>query len=479
MLLNPLNPGESHRRVYEVLLDREYWQVRCHSAIWWSHPSIAAWSRLNTVVIRFLRNILIGLSLSLGLSLVLYSAYTAVGNATNAAVTRQPLWSTELNANTVFKRGASPSRVLATDRQIFVSTYTQDFDQQTLRALDSTSGKLQWISKTPIRNLLTVEGTTVYASSDRGVVAIDASTGIPRTTIAFTKPNTESDERAIGIFQGVSLEDVSEIVDNRNPVNPIFQSHIFARTRDKLLWQFKAPLDALIGLAVTHGFVRPVIQDDILFLPLLLTAGGDRVQQFVGLEVATGKVLWTWKAPHELWSANILDDTIYASAFGNSEMLPSGWLKALDLKTGKERWSYTITGKAKAANDREVFVWQSKYNAGNHFVVLDKKTGNLLREFDLNREDEREPQGLLLAENMLYTTDLKIENATVGFYATADNHTWINAFDTATGRLVWHTPTLLHSHVHAPTISGQRLFVSSSALNEQGKNFIQAFDIKP
>jgi len=90
------------------------------------------------------------------------------------------------------------------------------------------------------------------------------------------------------------------------------------------------------------------------------------------IDVTSGKVLWKWEAPDEpngLWSTKIFGDAIYTSVFGNSDMKPSGRLRAINFKTGKEKWSYVITGKVKAVSDREVFIWQSKGNAGSNFVL--------------------------------------------------------------------------------------------------------------
>lgn len=415
---------------------------------------------------KFLRYVLVGFLLFLGLPGLFYWSQPAVGNDTQASAIRQPLWSTELVTQ------AAP---LATANQLFVLTEGPDIDFKTVQALDATSGKVQWVSQLPVRKLLGAEGDTLYASTAEGAALVDVKTGKPKGIVKFDSPNIEFDDRAIAGFQGAIIGGIEEMTAESTPVNSIFRAEIFARTPDKQLWTFTPPIDTLIGIAVAHGFVQPKIQDGILFLPLLVEASGDRIQQFNALDAATGKVLWTWNAPEELWSAPLLGDTIYPSFYNDTPTQQASRLVALDLKTGKERWSYNITGKAKAASDREVFIWEATSNRGNHVVVLDKQTGKFLRDLYLEREDTREESNLEISGNTLYVADLQIENVTLGFYGSADNHSWLNALDTQTGHLLWRTPTLLHSHINQPAIVGDRLFLSNFVVDPEGKGVVQAF----
>lgn len=425
------------------------------------------------VSMKFFRNIVIGLLLFLSISGVSYLSYPAIGHAVSPPLTRQPLWSVKFDAATA---------PLVGDRQLFVTQWQRNEAGPllySLHALDATSGQRQWSSQRPaLRKLLAVEGNTLYASTPEGAMMLDTATGKPKATVKFPRPNIQLDEAAIGVFQSAVISESQEMIDNRDPVKIRFRSEIFAQTPEKTLWKFAPPVGTLIGIAIPHGFVRPLIQDGILFLPMLLDPANQRIQQFAALDAATGKLLWTWKVPDELWSATVLGDTIYASAFGNPTKQQAGWVKAVDLKTGQERWSYPQAGKVKLASDREVFVWQRDGNSkGSQFKVLDLQTGEVLRTLTLAHEYDHEPGGLVLADNRIYAPDLKIENATFGFYASADNHSWINVFDATTGQVVWRTPTLYHSHVYTPVVVGDRLFVASNALNKQAQDVIQMYNL--
>jgi outer membrane protein assembly factor BamB len=244
----------------------------------------------------------------------------------------------------------------------------------------------------------------------------------------------------------------------------------------------------MIGISVAHDSIEPVVQNGLLFLPNFNDTPSGRTQQFTVIDVASGKVLWKRESPQEpdgLMSAKIFGNTIYTSIFGNSEMLPSGQLRAIDLKTGQEKWSYIITGIVKSVSDREVFVWQSKGNAGNNFVVLDKETGRFLRRFELPRVYDDEPQNLTWSDGRLYVPDMEIKNVTLGFYGSADNNSWISAFDDQTGKLVWRTPTLMNSHIyHPPVVSAvvdksekKRLIFASSFLRTEGSSKVHSFTI--
>ncbi len=429
-------------------------------------------------LINFGKYFLISLVLMLGLHLV--------AHASNPDVIIQPEWSADLETST---------KLVATDQQLFVISYKKDGEGylSELFALDIASGKVQWKQKLPpyrntFRRSLVLDNGTIYVSHDNGVVGFDPKTGSPKALFKYEEYEGGSqDDRTMGIYQGIAVYGDAKSTRDRN-YRSTYRIEVFGINQNKTIWSYKPNANGLIGISVAHDSIKPVIQNGLLFLPNFNNTPSGRSEQFTVIDVTSGKVLWKWEAPQNpdgLWSAKVFGDTIYTSVFGNSDMKPSGRLRAIDLKTGKEKWSYVITGKAKAVSDREVFVWQSQGNSGNNFVVLDKETGRFLRRFALPRIHYDEPQNLTWSDGLIYAPDMEIKNATFGFYGSADNNSWVSAFDDQTGKLVWRTPTLMNSHIYyPPVVSGiadksakKRLIFASSFLRTKGSSKVQAFSI--
>jgi outer membrane protein assembly factor BamB len=431
---------------------------------------------------KLLRSLLIGLLLFLGCS-VLFHFYAAVAEQNS---TREPLWSVPIPAI------AAP---FAEDGRLFVPTahLTGENTTSRLQALDAVSGQVLWVSEEPIQRILTVEGGNVYASNKtHRLMVLDANTG--KTTAAFQLKMADPQdyaERALGQPGDAFAEYQASVSSAIGASGGAFiasiglglevdRYEISAQTPEGKRWTFLTPPASLVASSFYEPYdvTIPTVRNGVVVLPILVNPQTEeRGYQVVGLDAATGRLLWRWETSEDfLDDLSVIDDTVYVAYAHNSANDQLSWVKALDLRTGRERWSYPIFGKVKLASDREVFVWKSHNDTATHFIVLEKQTGAWLRELDLVRQDSREPRQLALADNTLYTSDLAIENATVGFYATADNHSWIEAFDATTGIRKWRTPTLFHSHVYNPIIAGDRLFVTGRALNDQGQNLIQAFD---
>ncbi|GBO56149.1 hypothetical protein APA_4479 [Pseudanabaena sp. lw0831] len=407
--------------------------------------------------------------------------FLAYGNNPDAII--QPEWTANLQAST---------QLITTGEQLFVignqkySSEPKDYSA-TLFAINTASGKVQWQQQLPSHNFgrrkLILENGTIYASHDDGVMGFDPETGSPKTSLKYPEDMLRLDrDRLMGISQDIVVYGDSMAIDKSSSNRTDYQTKIFGITKDKTIWSYQLPkTNGLIGIQS----IQPVVQNGILLLPSSHNTTVGWMEQFTVMDVASGKVLWTWEAPGEpngLWSVDVFGDTIYTSVFGNSKMQASGRLRAIDLKTGKEKWSYVITGKAKAVSDREVFVWQSEGNAGNNFVVLDKETGRFLRKFKLPRVYYDEPKNLTWSDGLIYVPDMEIKNVTFGFYGSADNNSWVSAFDDKSGKMVWRTPTLLNSHIyHAPIISKvsspKRLIFASNFLRDDGNSKVQAFPI--
>jgi outer membrane protein assembly factor BamB len=350
---------------------------------------------------------------------------------------------------------------------------------------------VQWQQQLPSQNLgrrqLILENGTIYASHDDGVMGFDPETGSPKTSFKYTENMRGGiSDRTMGISQDIAVYGNSIPIEKSDLFSRTdYQTKIFGITKDKTIWSYQLPkTNGLIGIQA----IQPVVQNGILLLPSSHNTTAGWMEQFTVMDVVSGKVLWTWEAPGEpngLWLANVFGDTLYTSVFGNSKMQASGRLRAIDLKTGKEKWSYVITGKVKAVSDREVLVWQSKDNSGGNFVVLDKETGKSLRRFTVTRAYDSEPQHLTWVDGQVYIEDMEIKNVTLGFYGSADNNSWISAFDDKTGKLVWRTPTLMNSHIYYPPIVNsasdkpekKHLIFASNFLRTEGSSKVQSFAI--
>ncbi|WP_271251588.1 outer membrane protein assembly factor BamB family protein [Pseudanabaena sp. Chao 1811] len=423
------------------------------------------------------------------ISLVLLLGLHLAANANNSEVIIQPEWT----ANNL-QASAKP---IATDKQLFIINQLK-FNElkigegipSELVALDITSGKILWKQKLPpsqaiARHQLILDNGTIYASHANGIVGFDLETGSPKISLKYPEDDRDGiRDRTLGISQDIAVYGDSIPIDRNNSGRTSYQTKIFAINKEKPLWSYQLPkTNGLIGISA----IQPVMQNGTLFLPSFHDTSKGRLEQFTVMDVRSGKVLWAWETssrdPNALWDADVLGDTIYTSVFGFSKTQPLGRIRAIDLQTGKEKWSYTITGKVKAVSDREVLVWQSKGNSGGNFVVLDKETGRFLRRFTVTRTYEKEPQHLTWADGRVYIDDMEIKNVTLGFYGSADNNSWISAFDDKTGKLVWRTPTLMNSHIYYPPVVSavadnpekKRLIFASNFLRTEGSSKVQSF----
>lgn len=417
---------------------------------------------------KFFRSALVSLIFVLGLAGLLSLTHAI----TEETQTRDPLWSIPLRATAV--------PFVAEDR-LFVPTALPDGKGAKFQALDVSSGQVLWTSEEPIQRVFAVEEGKVYGSNkNHHLTVLDASKG--QTIVAFEVEIPENFaplSSAIGVVGGAFITSINLGLESD-------RYEISARTSEQILWTFLTPERSQIS----SGFYEPndaklsVVREGIVLLPILVNPQTEaRGYQIVALEGQTGKLLWQWEtAEDSLDDVTVLDDTVYVSFAGYSDSVSGGlsWVKALDLQTGKERWMYSpdILGKAKLSRDREVFIWDKTDRDSTDsvdFVVLDRQTGQFLRKLHLAVEYNSEPRQIAIAGNTIYLSDLKIENPTVGYYATADNHSWVNAFDAITGCRMWKTPTLLHSHLYPPVVESDRAFVANRTLNEKGQNVIQAF----
>jgi len=418
--------------------------------------------------------------------LLLLLGLNLVAHANNPEVIIQPEWTANLQAST---------QLITTGEHLFVienpkySEEPRDYSA-TLFAINTASGKVQWQQKLPpyqtlgSRQLI-LENGTIYASHDNGVVGFEPETGSPKISFKYVEDMGGGiRDRLMGIHQGIAVYGDSIPIDENFSSSAGYQTKVLAIDKDKIIWSYQLPkTNGLIGIQA----IKPEVQNGILLLPSFHDTTAGRIEQFTVMDVASGKVLWTWEAPQNpngLWSAQVFGDTIYTSVFGNTKTQPSGRLRAIDLKTGKEKWAYVITDqndwRIKAASDREVLIWESKDNVDGKFVVLDKETGRFLRRFTLTLGYSLEPQTLTWVDGRIYIEAIDTENETVDFFGSV-RKSWLGAFDDKTGILVWRTATLLNSSIDYPPVAvadkpeKKRLIFASNFLRTEGSSKVYSF----
>jgi outer membrane protein assembly factor BamB len=414
-----------------------------------------------------------------------------VANANNSEVIIQPEWTVDLKAST---------QLITTGEQVFVIEEQKDNSEPKdysaiLFAINTASGKVQWQQKLPFRQSpgnrqLILENGTIYASHDDGVTGFNPKTGSPKTSFKYAEDmNSRNRDRLMGIHQDIVIYGDSIPIDKSDFSRTGYQSKVFGITKDKTIWSYQFPKNGLIG---GISPIEPVVKNGILFLPSRHNTPAGWIEQFTVMDVASGKVLWVWEVPREpnglgSRSANVLGDTLfYTSVFDNSKMQPSERLRAIDLQTGKEKWSYVMTdqtnGQTKAVSDREVLIWESKNNVGGNFLVLDKATGRFLRRFTVPLGYYAAFQPLSWTDGRIYIEALEPENETLDFSGPVRN-SWLGAFDHKTGKLVWRTTPLTNSHNdYPPVVSAvadkaekKRLIFASNFFGIKGGSKIQSF----
>jgi outer membrane protein assembly factor BamB len=426
------------------------------------------------------------------IALLLLTSFHFLAYGNNPETIIQPEWTANLKAS---------SQLITTGEQVFViedqkySLEPKDYSA-ILFAINAASGKVQWQQKLPFRQnpgsrQLILENGTIYTSHDNGVTGFDLKTGSPKTSFKYTNINSSgSRDRLVGIHRDIAVYGDSIPIDKSDFSRTDYETKVFGITKDKTIWSYQLPKNGLIG---GISSIEPVVQNGILLLPSRhqTTAGG--IEQFTVMDVASGKVLWTWESPRQpdglVSRSNVLGDMLfYTSVFDNSKMPPSESLRAIDIKTGKEKWSYVVTDQTnwytKAVSDREVLIWESRDNVGGNFVVLDKETGKFLRKFTVTPDYNRTDEPLAWVDGRVYMENIEIENVTSDFFGPIRN-SWVGAFDDKTGKLVWRTTTLINSSIDYPPVVSpvadkskkKRLIFASNFFRTEGNSKVQAFSI--
>lgn len=378
------------------------------------------------------------------------------------APTHQPEWSL------VFET----YNLLIHQTQLLVSKREAEGKPAFLHAFDLSNGKLQWKSSRPIASLYGVENNAIYAS-DFGVMSLvddpktlmtlDAQTGQILSTMPIEDPDFDE---VIGVSQGAFI--LSSYVKRGYESD---HAKISAQTNAKVLWTFETPSYS----QVSDG--AGIIKDGVVILPILIygPTSNNRSYQLTALDATTGKLLWSWKTKAEIKTA-VIDDMVYTSVYSEDRAgLTQGWVKAFDLKTGQERWTHRMLGPYPAlANGREVFILDTSAKSSTRFVVLDKQTGQRLRQMTL-APDENPGGQLALKGNSIYKDSWERTGSMVP--SSAQNNGWIEVFDATTGQLQWRTPRLANSHVKF-LLTGDRMIVRGNALSSEAKSVLQSYSLE-
>ena len=168
--------------------------------------------------------------------------------------------------------------------------------------------------------------------------------------------------------------------------------------------------------------------------------------------VARLEIAWTYPTGDgQKYSFNpiMVDGVLYVLAKNNS-------IVALDARTGKELWAYTMTPPPTIITNRGINYWESKDRtdrrllfAANHALeAIDARTGKLIAAFhvDLKEGLGRDPAKLTLVQST--TPGRVFENLIILGSATNEGYNSapgdIRAFDVRTGKLVWTFHTIPH-----------------------------------
>lgn len=241
----------------------------------------------------------LGFILFLELSFSLNWQYLAVATTDNVIPTQQPLWSVEL-------KDIDNHQLLATETTVVVATLAPNYEDSaalpfTIHALDTTLGTEKWVSEQPIRNLLKIEGQTVYASDLESIVTFDLETEKITNKLKFPSLNIDFDDKAIGSSQDYFLFEQPQAEDGQEIVPDV---EIVAIKDNQTQWTYQLPNDSLLGITVAG--IKPTIVNDIVFVPLVTNSTGrDRADELRAINLTTGQLIWTYPLSQDLWSATL------------------------------------------------------------------------------------------------------------------------------------------------------------------------------
>ena len=206
--------------------------------------------------------------------------------------------------------------------------------------------------------------------------------------------------------------------------------------------------DAGIALPITRRREIRLAKDEGTGSPIavarniLLVEGEHRL---IALDLRSGKLRWTFAENGQYISPAIAGDTVFIRAEADNQ----GQVFALDVRTGAQRWSFTPRRLSSAATgfwgghltspvvvDGSVFI-----GAGKELYALDAATGAIRWEYG--------------------AAEYLSSSATVGDkYVFISDTTHLHAIDRQTGVLAWKAPTDFAIYF-APVVAEQTVFVTN------------------
>lgn len=384
-----------------------------------------------------------------------YASVLTIGSfaiaQTPTVSTRQPDWTMDLKGR---------ADLLATATQLFLVKGGRAGEPGPLFAIDPATGKPLWRSDRPVGQLFAIENQAIYAS-DFGLMerpanlfTLDATTGktiavfpLPARQPDLTTPNAAGAdvryERVLGVHQGLFIYK-SSIARKGLP----YRDRVTAQTPTGVRWKLDTEPNSYL-------FAGGTVQDGVVVLPIVqINRQTDQRRVLMkAIDATTGKLLWDLPAAED--EIVVLADMIYATGSVCQGVAQGRCLKALDLKTGKECWTYTGTlGKPDLVSDREVFLRVPNDQSTPQYLVLDRQTGALLRQFTLAQSSQygRAPR---LIGNRIYKESVH----STGSWATVENYSRIDIFDATNGQLLWQTP-LRRGQTSEPAVVSGHLVIA-------------------
>ncbi|MEM8964623.1 MAG: PQQ-binding-like beta-propeller repeat protein [Acidobacteriota bacterium] len=250
--------------------------------------------------------------------------------------------------------------------------------------------------------------------------------------------------------------------------------HIAAFDRDgKTVWSWRTFED--LGRFSGYGgrTNTPVIDNDQVIYHLI-TAGwgpmagpGDR---YVGFDKKTGEIHWHSPKGKQLKDLNTYSVPVVAVVEGRRLVIgggADGWLRAVDIHTGEEIWSYHLSQRGLNASvvvdGTTVFASHSEENVDNgvmgRVVAIDATgSGDVSKTHELWRKDE------ILAG---YASPLFHD----GVLYVPDNSANLHAFDAKSGKALWEfnygtvgkgSPVFADGRIYLTETNGNTVFVEAS-----------------
>lgn len=363
-----------------------------------------------------------------------------------------------------------------------------DKDPTHLFALDLKSGAQRWASKFVAQEIFYANASeVVVADVDKKYHTLNPTTGAESAGIAESKSGKWVYASQVG-DRTYALETSADLT---------------ATGKDgKQLWKIPIPVNRF----------RPLLIQDGLIAVAGTTYKGDKLQG-AGLflvNAATGKPVGQWrtKPGRNLSRLLIAADTLYfieegkssthrqtthgadgstttSTVYGEDENM----LRALDVRTGKERWKRPTNGDGGAPGDADaiggplfvegdtLYVRETpkgeRRSAGTLYRGVSVKDGSNRSETIVSRDHS--PYGPPIHEGpVLYSSGTHTSVSLIRWSQNPPDW-WVSAFDLKTGKEIWNSKRENNTWFSQPAVAGGLVVVSSSNRGGEGPTGVLAF----